>query len=257
MFMQEQKVSILNSHGEKLAGLETKATKPKQAAIILVHGFAATKEEYYQMFDDLAKIYSDAGFLVFRFDFSGCGESEGTFTETSLTKMASEVKDILAYVRGQPHVDTDRIGILGQSFGTCAVIAAEPQVKCLILMGSVANPKERALNAFRADYHPTGLSTRMKSHGPITVGPAYWKSFEKEDISASLKKITCPILFVYGNKDITVPPENTEILYSRANEPKMKIPIEGADHNYRGCEEIMHATTLAWFQKWNRYPDIY
>ena len=80
--MREIKVSILNEYNEELVGVETTPSieKEKYPTVLLVHGFGVTKEEY-GMFDNLAKNLSESGFLVYRFDFSGCGESEGDYSE--------------------------------------------------------------------------------------------------------------------------------------------------------------------------------
>ncbi len=90
--MRETKVSILNEYNEKLVGIETvpSINKEKYPTVILAHGFGVTKEEY-GMFDNFAKNLSEAGILVFRFDFSGCGESDGDYSETSLSKLKSKM----------------------------------------------------------------------------------------------------------------------------------------------------------------------
>ena len=85
--MKETKISISNGFNEKLAGIETSPSIDREiySTVILVHGFGVTKEES-GMFDNIAKNLSEAGFLAYRFDFSGCGESEGNYTETSLSR---------------------------------------------------------------------------------------------------------------------------------------------------------------------------
>jgi alpha/beta superfamily hydrolase len=105
--MKETKISTVNTFHEKLVGIETKppVKKEKYPAVILVHGFGVTKEEY-GLFDDIAKTLSEEGILVFRFDFSGCGESEGDYSETSLSKLKQDLSKILEFVKSQPDVDT-------------------------------------------------------------------------------------------------------------------------------------------------------
>src|SRR3990167_7129130 len=112
-----KKVQTENNAGETLVGLENKPEEDrnKYPTVILVHGFGATKEED-GMFDDIAENLADNGILVYRFDFSGRGESEGDYANTSLTKQRDDLKSILDFVKSQPKVDSSRIGILGQSF---------------------------------------------------------------------------------------------------------------------------------------------
>ena len=96
--MKEKKIIVLNKYREKLIGLETiPDIKQNQfPAIILVHGFGLNKEEY-GMFTDLSKYFSKNNFIVYRFDFSGCGESEGDYSKTSLTKLKFDLLKELLY----------------------------------------------------------------------------------------------------------------------------------------------------------------
>lgn len=249
--MKEIQISILNKYNEKLVGIETipLVQKEKYPAIILVHGFGITKEEY-GIFDSLAKNLSVAGFLVYRFDFSGCGKSEGDYSKTSLSKLKFDLSKILDFVQSQPNVDTLRIGILGRSFGTTTIIALEPKIKCLVMMGSIAHPKEVLSNLFGKGYNPKGVSTRIKPNRVITkIKPQFWKDFENYNLLESIKTIHCPILFIHGSEDDKVPVSETEFYFKNANEPKEKIIIEGTDHGFMPYREKMYKIVVNWFKK--------
>jgi len=250
--MKETKITILNEFGEKLVGLETmpRVKRDKYPTIILVHGFGVTKSEY-GMFDSLAKNLADNGFLVYRFDFSGCGESEGDYSETSLSKLKSDLSKILDFVKSQPDVNGSRIGIHAQSFGTATTIALEPEIQCLIMTGSISHPKEVLSKLFGDGYHPEGISTRTKSEGTITrIKPQFWKDFENYDLLESIKKINCPILFIHGSKDDRVPISEMEAYFQNANEPKEKVIIEGADHGLEPHRDEMYKIAVDWFKRY-------
>ena len=252
MDRKETKITTPNKFGEKLVGLETmpSAEGVKYPTIILVHGFGVTKEES-GMFDSLAEILSKAGLLVYRFDFSGCGESEGDYSETSLSKLKDDLGDILDFVRSQPRVNNSKIGILAQSFGTATTITLEPKINCLIMMGSVAHPKEVNQNLFGDNYNPDGISSRKRSDGSTTrVKPQFWRDFANHNLLESIKRISCPILFIHGSEDDKVPISEMEIYFQNANEPKDKIIIQGADHGLRPHREKMYEIALDWFKKY-------
>ncbi len=250
--MEETKVSILNENNEKLVGIETTPSieKEKYPTVILAHGFGFTKEES-GMFDNIAENLSEAGILVFRFDFSGCGESEGDYSETSLSKLKSDLSKIFEFVKLQPKVDSSKIGILGQSFGTATVITLEPDVKCLVMMGSVAHPKESLIKLFGDGYNPDGISTRVRSNGTITkVKPQFWEDFKNHELLESIKKIHAPMLFIHGEKDDKVSLSEMETYFENTDEPKEKIIIEGADHGLRPCRDKMYKIVVDWFKKY-------
>jgi uncharacterized protein len=249
--MKETKVTILNEHNEHLVGLESMPSikREKYPAVILVHGFGVTKEEY-GMFDDIAESLSDAGFLVYRFDFSGCGESEGDYSKTSMSKLRSDLIKIIEFVESQTRADKSRIGILGQSFGSTITISIEPKVKCLAMIGSISHPKERLSELFGKGYDPNGISTRIKSNGQITkMNPQFWKDFDNYSPINSIKRIHCPILFINGDNDPKIPASEASLYFENANEPKQKLVIKGADHNYRHHRAELCMAVTDWFKK--------
>ncbi len=241
MQIKETKISIVNKYGEKLIGLETLplTEKEKYPTIVLVHGFGVTKEEAGK-FDQLAQYLSIAGFLVYRFDFSGCGESEGDYVQTSLSKLKSDLSEILDFIQSQAKVDESKIGILGQSFGTTTTIALEPKVKCLVMISSISHPKEIFLKSSGDDYNPQGITSRKRSDGTVTkTGPQFWPNFDNYDLLKSVKKIHCPILFIHGSEDKKVPLSELEAYFQNANEPKEKIVIKGMEHGWEPCRESL------------------
>lgn len=247
----EEKISITNSFGEKLIGLKTNPNQlsEKNPAMILVHGFAYYKEEA-GLFDDLARLLSKEGIIVYRFDFSGCGESEGDFSKSSLTKLKEELKIILAHVKSNPKVDNQRIGILSQSFGTTTTIALHPKVKCMVMLGTLAYPKERVSEHFGKGYNPNGISKRIRSNGDITtIEPTFWKDLEQYDILELIKKITCPILFAHGEKDEIVPHSDMNLVFDEANDPKEKVTIKGARHSINPSREKLYPIVMNWLSK--------
>lgn len=250
--MDEIKVSTLNNQGEKLVGIKTTPSpaEGKLPTVILVHGFGVDKEES-GMFTDLAQKLSEAGILSYRFDFSGCGESEGDYSETSLSKLKSDLAKILKFVHQQPEVDSTRTGILAQSFGTSVTVALEPNVKTIILMGSIARPYKLMKELFKEDFHPDGTSLQKRSGGNITkVKPIFWQDLKQYDLLKCMKKISCPILFIHGEKDDKVPVSEMWAFY-RAKKGDKETDVEkGAGHNLKPKRQGVYLLVEDWF---NRY----
>jgi dipeptidyl aminopeptidase/acylaminoacyl peptidase len=250
-YMKVKKVQTKNNLGEILVGIEDKPEddRNKYPTVVLVHGFGATKEED-GMFDDIAKNLADNGILVYRFDFSGRGESEGDYTNTSLSKQRDDLKSILDFVKSTPQVDTARTGILGQSFGTPTSVTLHPDIKSLVLMGSFGHVKDIMKNLFGNGYNPSGISTRVKTDGEtVKLNPVFWSDFENHDILNSIKLVKCPVLFIHGSKDVIVPVSEMETLFDLANEPKEKLVIQGADHGLDPFRDKMCQAIVNWFKK--------
>ncbi|MBI4406294.1 alpha/beta fold hydrolase [Candidatus Micrarchaeota archaeon] len=250
--MKEKKVFIHNDAGEKLVGIETlpENAKEKHAAVVLVHGFYVGKEES-GMFTELAARLTKEGLAVYRFDFSGCGESEGKWSETTLTKLKTELTKILEFVKQRPFVDVNRIAIVAQSLGSVVTIALRPkEVKCIALLGTPVHPKAVLQRLFGSGYNKQGESTRtMANGGKVTVKSEFFSDFDKHDLLKEVKKIKCPLLFVHGGADDKVPASEMLECFEAANAPKEKIIIEGASHNMKPKQEEMYEIITAWLEK--------
>ncbi len=244
----EEKVFIINKSGEKLIGLKTIPSKKKikNKTAVLVHGFGFYKEED-GMFDDLAKILSEQEYLVYRFDFSGCGESEGDFINATLTKLVSDLNEIINYVKSESDVDASKIVIISQSFGTCTTIALNPEANCMVMLGSFANARTVLADNFGDGFNPHGISEKRRRNGAyLRIKETFWNDLSDYKIDKLVKEIHCPILFIHGDKDPIVSLSEMEILYSNANEPKTKVIIKNADHGMRPKREEMYDNVMEW-----------
>lgn len=251
--MNETKIFFLNKRNEKLTGIETfpDTKKEKYPTIVLVHGFGVSKNAAW--FEEISIKLSRQGFLVCRFDFSGCGESEGNYNDTSLTKLKLDLENILEFVKSLPKVDKSKIALFGQSLGTSVIVTLEPKVKTIILTGSIANPNKILKKSLKTKgiYNPKGISIRKWGSGRVTkIKPEFWKNLKEHNLLESIKKIHCPILFIHGSKDSKVPISEMEDYFKVANNPREKVIIKGANHEMRPCREEMYKIVINWFKKY-------
>lgn len=246
--MGEGKVFLRNESRERLVGLQTFPERKEEQypAVVLVHGFGVRKEEG-GLFDDLARHLSQKALVVFRFDFSGCGESEGEYRETSLSKLASDLKTIFSFVSSQSYIDSLRIGVVGQSFGTATILVSQPRVACMVLMSCVARPKETLAALFGEGYNPTGVSKRVKRDGRVIhMNSSFWSDIDKHDIPLLAERIACPALFIHGEADDKIPVSDMKLLFSKAPDPKKQLVIRGADRGLRPKRDEAYVAIVEW-----------
>jgi pimeloyl-ACP methyl ester carboxylesterase len=231
--MVENKISVKNSVGEKLVGLENQPDKvaDKNPAMILVHGFAADKNER-QVFINLARELTARNIFVYRFDLSGCGESEGDYSKTTLTKLAGDVGAVTDYVKNLSYIDAARIGFIGFSLGVPTLLALKPsEARCLVFMSGVATPRPILEKLFGAGYQPASLSERLTVAGRLVkVRPEFWSDFDNYNILDVLKNWPVPILVVNNQGDEIVPPVQADMLVAAASGPKQKITLPDSGH---------------------------
>ncbi|PIA40223.1 hypothetical protein AQUCO_02500135v1 [Aquilegia coerulea] len=107
---QVRKITVQNNYGENLVGLlhETGSTQ----LVILCHGLGASKEDTTMV--NLADAITKGGISVFRFDFAGNGESEGSFQFGNYLREVDDLRSVVLYFSGGKHAI---ITVLGHSKG--------------------------------------------------------------------------------------------------------------------------------------------
>ncbi|GAU34787.1 hypothetical protein TSUD_205910 [Trifolium subterraneum] len=112
---QQQKVIITNNHGNKLVGILHEAGTKE--IVILCHGLRASKEDI--IMTQLTAALENAGISSFRFDFTGNGESEGSFEFGNYWR---EVDDIHSVAQHFHEANRRVMAIVGHSKGANVVL---------------------------------------------------------------------------------------------------------------------------------------
>ena len=104
--------------------------------VLNLHGFGGSLSGYKYAHTHLARVLEANGIACLRFDFYGCGESDGEFEEMTFTGLLEDTQDVYEWLKGQDFVDTDKIILSGQSMGGFVAATAAPKLNPygLILM---------------------------------------------------------------------------------------------------------------------------
>jgi hypothetical protein len=92
-----------------------------------------------------------AGYVVLRFDFRGCGQSEGRRGDVIVAEEIADLRHAIDFLEAQPSVDAASIGVIGASLGGSVAIevaASDARVKLCVANGSVGDGERR----YRAQY---------------------------------------------------------------------------------------------------------
>jgi uncharacterized protein len=92
----------------------------KLPAFIVLHGFGSSSSAGNvttpcAMLDRL-------GYVTMRFDFRGCGKSQGERGRIICLEQVADVKNAITALQSHPQVEADRIGLLGSSFGAAVAV---------------------------------------------------------------------------------------------------------------------------------------
>lgn len=228
----------------------------KVPLIVLLHGFVGSKVGEHRLFVKAARNFTEKGYAVFRFDFSGCGESDGDYADVTVTKQLSEVQAVLNYVSTLKEVDTNNIILIGHSLGGAVAsltASVDKRIRELILWSPVAKPYEdiaaivgdaalqqaKVLGVF--DYHGFYVSHQfledLKKHYPLEA----IRSYEGQ------------LLVIHAAEDEDVPKENA-VYYSESLKRGRTVNIrfiKDANHTFASYsfEEKLFEETLVWLEK--------
>ena len=134
--MPRQKVEFPNADGTPLAGLLELPQGQPAAFALFAHCFTCGKDVVAA--SRIARALAARGIAVLRFDFTGLGNSDGDFANTSFS---SNVDDLLAAAHWLEARHAAPQLLIGHSLGGAAVLRAAhelPRVKALCTIGAPA-----------------------------------------------------------------------------------------------------------------------
>ncbi len=227
----------IKSSGMKIKGIITTPRRNrKHPCIILSHGLVSSKES--SKYIALSEKLVEEGIATCRFDYHGCGESEGNIEETTLTIRVANLDSIFEHAASHHLINSERIGILGSSFGgsTCIVKSAkDKRIKCISLWA-------------------TPYILEKKDGGRISdidFKDTIFEDFSKYNLLTEAKKLSCALV-VHGEADEVVPFHEGKAIYKNIQKPKKLSIIKGADHIFSTTSHREKAFELAinWFRRY-------
>jgi dipeptidyl aminopeptidase/acylaminoacyl peptidase len=222
---------LVRSGDDVLAGTLSRPSGPGPfPAVVLISGSGAQDRDAavdgYRPFRLLADALTAAGFAVLRTDDRGVGGSAGSYDGSSYDDLASDVLAEVAYLANRPDVDPARIGLLGHSEGgylaPLAVSRSQDMVAFVVLLAAPAVPGAD-LVADRSDTDDGDAGPRRRS-------------FLDYDPRPALGSLPVPVLAVYGDRDVQVPPDQSVPVLTAllAGKPDATIDVlPGLDHSLR------------------------
>ena len=238
----------------------------KHPGLVLCHGFGGSCRGAGH--PELARALEQAGYVVLRFDFRGCGQSEGRRGDVIVDEEIADLRHAIDFLQTQPMVDAARIGVIGASLGGSVAIevaASDARVKLCVANGSVGNGERR----YRAQYRDDAswqaflakLAAAKRNHTPLNrfdivfipesdrsgLPPGAIMDFTAATAQSMLdscpervvhKIAPRPLLLVHPRGDRVVPYGESEALAKAAGANAELHIIEGSAHFGSGSAEI-------------------
>jgi dienelactone hydrolase len=255
--MREERVTF-KSLDYELVGILNLPDKIPAPGVILFHGISNSKEDC-PLIKETAKMLTSEGYVTFRFDFFGSGESPGGFKDKRMSILEQNARDAIDFFLHDNRV-SEEIGIWGRSLGGTIVILLvdRPEVKTsVILSGAVSLEKVlgrsvfEGLKALEKELSKSGknLPGTGKYKGAYDLEESWFKELPQYDkkIQESLPKLHNVLVFG-TTPDKKAPLEQIIAIVNGAREPKEIHIFEGVDHDYKGAEKSVIEIEKRWFK---------
>lgn len=236
---------ILNSAGEKLDyrfhGNPTDTTK----VVIIGHGVTGNLDRPWA--EGLANALAAADMPALRFSFSGNGESEGDFRESTISK---EVEDLGAVIDALKAEGYGEVIYAGHSMGGAVGVlraASDKRIHRLISLAGMVHTQKFCKVEFGDQEPDQGF---MWEDEDCPLSSTFVNDMNQIGSVLEIgRQITVPWLLVHGTADDVVPIEESREIFNVAREPKALVEIKGANHVFadEGLQPMVQAV-LDWLK---------
>ncbi|WP_297816104.1 alpha/beta hydrolase [uncultured Lactobacillus sp.] len=218
--------------GLTLVGERLEPFGEKYNMAILFHGFKADRNE--PLIKEIANRLWENNVASVRFDFDGCGESDGEFKNMTVPSEIADGQAILEYVRTDPHVN--KIYLVGHSQGgvVASMLAGlyPNLVDKVVLLAPAATLKTDALKGTLqgVSYDPHHIPDQIRL-GKFTVGSFYLRTAQVLPIYETSAQFTKPVCVIAGSDDQVVNPDASRKYHEVYENSDLHI-IAGGDHSF-------------------------
>jgi len=249
---RSEKVEFKGAHGLVLAGRLDRPDDEPVAYALFAHCFTCSKDVFAAQ--RICSSLAEHGVAVLRFDFTGIGNSEGDFANTSFS---SNVEDLVAaadFLRA--NYQAPKL-LIGHSLGGAAVPLAALSIPECIGVATINAPFDPAhaqhlfadaIAAIEAD----GAAEVTLAGRKFTISRTFLHDLQNQMPKKTLHDLHRALLIFHATADKTVNIDNAREIYQAAQHPKSFVALDGADHLISRREDAVYIATMlaAWSSRY-------
>ncbi|MCA8942041.1 MAG: alpha/beta fold hydrolase [Planctomycetes bacterium] len=229
---------LRNTFGERLDHTLTLGSTDESPLVVIGHGVTANKDRPF--LQALSTALAAVGIASLRFSFSGNGDSEGRFEDSTVSKEVQDLGCVLDAFNG-----LDRpLAYAGHSMGAAVGVlraASDTRISVLVSLAGMVHTKDFAQRKFGGQRPGDSL---MWDKPECPLSQAWVDDMAKIDTVVELgAEIHVPWLLVHGDADTVVPLRDAEDIRSKALDRPELVVLEGVDHVFAdsGTERMTRA----------------
>ncbi|MCE2415775.1 alpha/beta fold hydrolase [Candidatus Poribacteria bacterium] len=232
---------IRNEHGERLDYSVHRGEGDR--IVVIGHGVTGNKDRPALV--ALAEGLAEAGISALRFSFSGNGDSEGAFTDSTITKEVADLGNVIDALDGY------NVCYVGHSMGGAVGVlraAADERIQALVSLAGMVHTKAFAEREFGDATPDEGF---MWDEPDCPLSQTYVDDMATIDsVAKNASQFAVPWLLVHGTEDDIVPIEDSHDILQHANEDTELLELPGVDHVFSGDGTlVMVEKVVAWINQ--------
>ena len=205
-------------------------TRTKNKVIVLVHGFADSKDS--RLIKELEGFFLENNFTTLALDMPGVGESSGNYYDISPRFEAKVIKKAVEILKAEGYGE---IWTCGHSLGATdvAIVASEMKLHKVILVNPIVDARETFGICEKLGKFKRRVDADLEIFGVI-VAPRFLKAMPNlMDLSYLLKNV----VIVQSENDEYCPAAMSKLFFDLITDKnKLYLRINGADHNFTSGE---------------------
>ena len=246
----ENDINFLNHLGERLFGTHHLPEKPSEYGVVLGHCFTCTR--HTGILREVGARLAAEGFHVLRFDFSGNGQSEGVFIETSYTRYITEMEAAANFLKA---CGVKWLGFAGHSMGAAISVLAGTRLSGISAVCAIAgrltgmDPTRIFSQDQKRQLQETGRVEFVSRGRQLELDSRFLNDMQSYDMLAAVASLHIPLLIVHGTLDDIVPADQALKAQSVNPDHTELVIIPGADHFFSQVDHRDFAARkiAAWF----------
>lgn len=243
-----ENVKIQGDHGLLDAIIQKPKMKDgeKVCVAIICHGFGSNKER--PLLKAIADSLQAKGIASIRFDFNGCGKSEGRYEDMTVPNEIVDAEKVVGYAMQQPWVSD--ISLVGHSQGgvVASMVAGnlKGSIRSVALCAPAAVLRDDAIRGQvqGATYDAGNIPETVTVPGRnLHVGRNYFVTAQTLPIYETALQYEGPVILVHGTADRIVPYTYSERYKAGYKDAQLYL-LPGVDHSFTAEQSRLRAASL-------------
>lgn len=228
--MRSKKITFPGAFGDQLSARVDLPDDSPRTFAMFAHCFTCSKN--LKAVKNISQRLNERGIGVFRFDFTGLGESEGDFADTNFSSNIDDLIEAASYMSDQ--YQAPKI-LIGHSLGGAAVLQAAhriPSSSAVATIGAPAHPEHVKKNfGGQLDViNAEGAATVRLEGRDFTIKKQFIDDLEASHMNQRIKELNRALMIFHSPIDNRVGIENAAEIYRIAKHPKSFVSLDDADH---------------------------